>query len=128
MIKACGSSISFPLKLIFKSMVSENVFAKDWKKNNVVPIHKENIIKNYQLISLLPIFHKVFDRLDFSTLFNIFLKNKLFTPCQTGFIPGHSCVSQLLSITHEIYKNVDCHTPIDMRDTILDVCKAFYKV
>ena len=26
MIKACGNSISFPLKLIFKSMINEGVF------------------------------------------------------------------------------------------------------
>ena len=32
------------------------------------------------------------------------MQNKLFTPCQSGFIPGDSCVSHLFSITHEIYK------------------------
>ena len=41
MIKACGNSISFPLKLIFKSMINEGVFPEDWKKSNVVPIHKK---------------------------------------------------------------------------------------
>ena len=98
MIKTCGDAITFPLKLIFKS--------------NVV----------------LPIFSKVFERLVFNTLFNFFLQNKLFTPCQSGFIPGDSCVSQLLSITHEIYKSFDCHPPTDMRGTFLDISKAFDKV
>ena len=37
-IKACGNSMSFPLKLIFKSMINEGVFPKDWKKSNFVPI------------------------------------------------------------------------------------------
>ena len=40
-IKACGNSISLPLKLIFKSMINEGVFPEDWKKSNVVPIHKK---------------------------------------------------------------------------------------
>ena len=41
MIKTCGDAITFPLKLIFKSMINEGVFSDDWKKTNVVPIHKK---------------------------------------------------------------------------------------
>ena len=50
MIKTCGDAVTFPLKLIFKSMINEGVFPDDWKKSNVVPIHKKeskNIIINY---------------------------------------------------------------------------------
>ena len=97
MIKACGNSVSLPLNLIFKSIINEVAFPEDWKKSNVVPIHKKeskNLIKNYRHISLLPIFSKVFQRIVFNALFNFFLQNKLFTPCQSGFIPGDSCVSQ----------------------------------
>ena len=57
-IKTCGDAITFPLKLIFKSMINEGVFPDDWKKSNVVPVHKKeskNLIKNYRPISLLPI-------------------------------------------------------------------------
>ena len=43
MIKPCGNSISSPLKLIFKSMINEGVFPKDWKKSNVVQIHKKEL-------------------------------------------------------------------------------------
>ena len=131
MIKTCGDAITFPLKLIFKSMINEGVFPDDWKKSNVVPIHKKeskNLIKNYRPISLLPIFSKVFERLVFNTLFNFFLQNKLFTPCQSRFIPADFCVSQLLSITHEIYKSFDCHPSTDMSGTFLDISKTFDKV
>ena len=103
MVTGCGNSISLPLKLIFQSMINEGVFPKDWKKSNVVPIHKKeskNLINNYQPISLLPIFSKVFERLVFNALFNVFLQKKLFTPCQSGFIPSDSYVSELLSIMH----------------------------
>ena len=41
MIKTCGDAITFPLKLIFKSMINKGVFPDDWKKSNVVPIHKK---------------------------------------------------------------------------------------
>ena len=77
------------------------------------------IKKNYRLVSLLPIFFK---RLVFNALFNFFLQNKLFTPCQSGFITGDSCVSQLLSITHEIYQS------FDLGGTFPDISKAFDKI
>ena len=112
-------------------MLEESVFPDDQKKSNVVPIHKrdsKNLIKNYRPISLLPIFSKIFERLIFNSLFNYFIQNKLFTECQSGFIPGDSCVAQLLSVTHEIYKSFDCNPPYDIRGTFLDISKAFDKV
>ena len=41
MIKTCGDAITFPLKLILKSMINEGVFPDDWKKSNAVPIRKK---------------------------------------------------------------------------------------
>ena len=38
------------LPLLFKSELEEGTFPEDWKKSNVVPIHKKtskNLIKNY---------------------------------------------------------------------------------
>ena len=86
------------------------------------------MIKNHRPIRLLSIFSKVFERLIFNSLFNYFIQNKLFTECQSGFIPGDSCVAQLLSVTHEIYKSFDCNPPYDIRGTFLDISKAFDKV
>ena len=60
--------------------------------------------------------------------FTFILKNQLFTPCQSGFIAGDFCVSQLLSITHEIYESFDCQTLTDTRGTFLDISQAFDKV
>ena len=47
MIKTCGGAITFPSKLIFKSMINEGVFPDDCKKSNVVPIHKKRIKKSH---------------------------------------------------------------------------------
>ena len=103
MIKTYGDAVTFPLKLIFKSMINEGVFPDDWKKSKVAPIHKKglkSLIKNYRpIITLLAIFSKVFEKLVFNTLFSFFLQNKLFTPCRSGFIPGDSCVLQISSTT-----------------------------
>ena len=40
MIKICGESILKPLNLIVKSCLQNWKFAKEWKKANVVPVHK----------------------------------------------------------------------------------------
>ena len=98
MVHACGKSIALPLKLLFKIILEEGTFPEGWKKNKVVPINKKEL-KN--LISLLPIFSKIIERLIFNSMFNYFGQNNLYTECQSGLIPGDSCVAQLLSITHE---------------------------
>ena len=131
MIKLCGKTIAIPLKLIFQSMLEEGVFPDDSKKSNVVSVHKrysKTLIKNYRSISLLPIFSKVFERLIFNSVFNYFIQNKLFTECRSGFIPGNSCVAQLLSVTDEICKSFDCNPSYDIRGTFLGISKAFDKV
>ena len=40
-------------------------------------------------------------------------------------LPGDSYVTQLLTITHEIYKIFDCNQPADTRGVFLDISKAF---
>ena len=112
-------------------MLEEGIFPEDLKKSNVAPVHKKdstNLVKNDRPISLLPIFSKIFERLIFNSLINYFMQNKLFTECQSGFIPGDSCVAQFLSITREIYKSFDCNPPADTRGIFLNISKAFAKV
>ena len=41
MIKICGNSLCKPLELIFKSCVIKGEFSSEWKKANVVPVHKK---------------------------------------------------------------------------------------
>ena len=131
MIQLCGKSIALPLKLFFKTILEEGTFPEHWKNSNVVPIHNKeskNLIKNYRPISLLPIFSKILERLIFNSMFNFFRQNNLFTKCQSGFIPGDSCVAQLLSITHEIYQSFDCSATRDVKGVFLNISKAFDKV
>ena len=44
------------------------------------------------------------------------------------FLLGDSCISQLLSITHEICKSFDCNRLVDVRGTFSDISKAVDKV
>ena len=59
-------------------------------------------------------------------MFEIFIGNDLLSQNQSGFKPGDSCINQLLTITHEIYKSFDgC---LDVRAVFLDISKAFEKI
>ena len=46
---------------------------------------------------------------------------------QSGFKPGDLCINQLLSITHEIYRN-SFDDGLEVRGVFLDISKAFDKV
>ena len=41
MIKICGKSLCKPLEMIFKSCIIKGEFPSEWKKPNVVPVHKK---------------------------------------------------------------------------------------
>ena len=101
------------------------------EKGNIVPIQKkerENVVKNNRPISLLPICGKIFEKLIYNSLFEYIKVNNLFTNCQSGFLAGYSCISQLLSITHEIYKTFDGNPSLEVRGVFLDISKAFDRV
>ena len=59
-------------------------------------------------------------------MFKFFIEDDLILPNQSGFKPGDSCINQLLSITHDIYKSFDCG--YEVRGVFLDISKAFNKV
>ena len=129
MIKLCENSICKPLSIIFNDCLNEGKFPHEWKKANVVPIHKKGnkqSLENYRPISLLPICSKIFEPLIYNKMFTFFNENNLTIPNQSGFRPGDSCVNQLLAITHEIYKSFD--EGFEVRRVFLDISKAFDKV
>ena len=123
------SSVCRPLQIIYKSCLDKGKFPQEWKKANVVPVHKKNdkqLVKNYRPISLLPICGKIFERILYNSLFDFLNQNDLISPAQSGFKPGDSCINQLLSITHEIYHSMD--EVYEIRGVFLDISKAFDKV
>ena len=128
MLKICGNSLRRPLELIFNNCLANGIFPSDWKKGNVVPVHKKNDkqrLSNYRPISLLPICRKIFERLIFDEMFGCFIENDLISQHQSVFKPADSCINQLLSITHEIYQLFD--EGFDVRSIFIDISKAFDK-
>ena len=122
MIKMCEKSIIAPLKIIFNKALLSNTFPDTWKRRNIVPVHKKEskqLVKNYRPISLLLICGKIFEKVIYNALFDYLKTNELLVNCQSGFLPGDSCISQLLSITHNIYKAFDGNPSLEVRVSFL---------
>ena len=70
----------------------------------------------------------MFGRVIYNSLFNYFISNRLLTLSQSGFLPGDSCIAQLLSRIHKIQTVFDENPTVDVRGVFLDMSKAFDKV
>ena len=70
---------------------------------------KKQILNNYRSVSLLPICSKLFEKLIFHIIFQHITINKLLNANQSFFIPGDSCIHQLISVTYEIYAFFDAN-------------------
>ena len=80
MLKICGSAIFETLAIIFEQCVDTGIFPSEWKKDNIVAIHKKGgkqTLTNYRLVSLLPICGKILERLMFNEMFRPFLETHL---------------------------------------------------
>ena len=102
-------------------MEKRKYYTNKWKKD-------KTFINYYHPISLRPIFDKMFETIIYNSLFNYFLSNKIFTPSQSDFLLGHSCIAQLLSMIHEKQTAFDDNPTVDVRGVFLDISKAFDKV
>ena len=86
------------------------------------------MIKNYRPVSLLPVCGKIFEKIIFNSLFKYLEDKNLLNGNQSSFHPSDSCVHQLLSITHEIYKVFKANPSLEVRGVFLDLSKTLDKV
>ena len=95
------------LCLLYNKSLHLGILPSEWKLANVVPIHKrceKSYVENYRPISLLPLISKA----------------------QHGFVPGKSCVTQLIEVFEQIGHKLDKGEQIDV--ICIDMSKAFDKV
>ena len=68
LLKLWGDAVCEPLEMIFNQALISSSFPSDWKKTNIVHIHRKcdkQTLKNYRPVSLPPIRGKIFKRLIF---------------------------------------------------------------
>ena len=129
MYSISSTSIFKTLRLNFNHCIGNGIHPCEWKKANVVPIHKKGdkqTLKNYCPVPFLPICSKIFERLLYNEMFGFFLDKGLISANQSGFKPRDSYINQLLSITDNIYKLFG--DAYEVRGVFLDISKAFDKV
>ena len=120
-----------PVSIIFKNCLQTGTFPNNWKKSNVVSIHKKGdkqSLQNYRPVSLLPVCSKTFERIVLKPMLEFLEENNLSCPHQSGFCSSDSCQSQLLSIVHDLYASFDQILTLEVRANFLDISKAFDKV
>ena len=128
MIKICDQSVLEPLCCIFERCLETGVYPIQWKKANVIPVHKKGCKQNkcnYRPISLIPIFGKAFEKLLFDVIYDHLSKHELISSHHSGFLPGETTINQLLLITHNVYRAFDETPSRETRAIFLDLSKAF---
>ena len=110
MFKGVSKSVSKPLCILMNRSFSEGIFPDTWKLANVIPIFKKgdkSQTSNYRPVALLSCIGKLQERIVFKKLYNFFLDNNLLYKYQSGFLPHHSTVFQLIDIFHNICQAFD---------------------
>ena len=118
MIKICDKSLLKPLTVLFQNSMKSFCYPFIWERSNIIPVHKKNdkqLVKNYQPISLLPIFGKIFVNIIFNRSYNFLSQEELLNSNQSGFRPSDSCVNQLIATTHEIFEAFNCNPSLEVR-------------
>ena len=129
MLKKTCNTVCVPLSLLFNLSLSKSEFPTQWKTASVMPLFKKgdkSLISNYRPISLLSAVGKVFERIVFKEVFNHLISNNLLYKFQSGFIPGHSTVHQLIEIYYRICMSLDDHCITTL--ILCDISKAFDRV
>ena len=129
LLKHVSETIAEPLQILFNMSLEKCIFPSQWKMARVLPLFKKgdkSVPSNYRPISLLSCLGKLFERLAFKHLHNHFNKHKLLCKYQSGFLPGHSTVHQLIEIYHQICRSLDQHDFFRM--DFCDVSKAVDRV
>ena len=121
-----SSSIKEPLWMIFQKSLLEGRLPEVWKNAHITPIHKKGSKTtpgNYRPVSLTSVIGKVMESTIRDQLVRHMMENNLFCDAQHGFVPGRSCMTQLL-ITLELWSELlDGGDPVDV--IYLDFRKAF---
>ena len=72
-----------------------------------------------------PVTGKIFERILYYNMYEIFTENNSISPNESGFKLRDSCIHQLLSITHEIHKSFG--NGLEVWSILLEISKAFDK-
>ena len=111
-LKYCSSALCEPLHHLFSVSIQKKTLPDEWKVHTISPIYKSgdrSLVANYRPISLLCSVSKVLEKLVYCRIID-FLSSRL-SNSQFGFLPGRSCLQQLLTFYSDIFSSTSskCH-------------------
>ena len=112
-----------------KKIAAQYKYPKLWKKANVMPIFKKgnnSYSSNYRPISLISCVGKVMERVVYKHVYSHLQSLKLIYEFQSGFLPRHSTVHQLLEMYNSILNSLERKEMCCF--VFYDFSKAFDKV
>ena len=123
--KICSHIIAHPLACIFNSCIKMSYFPSAWKEAHVAPIPKchNATVHDLRPISLLCIPSKIFEKLIFNSVKNMFYTN--FDSAQFGFRQNSSTVCALIKLHDHITTCFDSAAVAGVQVFALDYSKAF---
>jgi hypothetical protein len=128
-LKELKSRLSFPVQNIFVKSLGEGIVPLNWKCANIKPLHKKGSrmkVDNYRPVSLTSVFGKILESIIKDDLMVFLDSNKLISDKQHGFMPGRSCLTQLLDALSNWLESADEYKSTDV--IYLDFQKAFDSV
>ena len=76
--------------------------------------NRKQLVNDYRPVSLLLISSKIFEKTIFDNIFHFMIQKNLLNSFQSDFRPNDSCVNQLISITHSIYRAFDANPSLEV--------------
>ena len=125
-LKECALELSSPLHDLFTMLFRTERVPTAWKAGNITPIHKKGSrvrVENYRPISLTSVVSKCMERIVRDRMLKHMINNGILSERQHGFVPGRSCVTQLLEVLDLWTEALESGVSIDA--VYLDFAKAF---
>lgn len=126
MLKIFLPELLHPLTEICNHSLETSSFPTSWKRaliNPTLKMKSPNSPADTRPIGLLPELSKVLERAVFSQLSTFLETNKLLSPDQHGFHPGHSTQTALLHVIDDIRSAVDNYKVTIL--ILIDFSRAF---
>ena len=99
-MKECSNQLAGKLHSIIESLLKESGVPLDWKRANIVPIHKEGDKEeplNYRPVSLISVVAKICEKIVKERWLKFLEKTNTLSGGQFGFRGGRSCTTNLLN-------------------------------
>lgn len=125
-VKLCCPYLLPILVNIINSVILQGTFPSAWKKALVTPVPKvasPSAFSELRPISVLSVISKLMEKVMEMQLREHFDVHDILPPTQSGFRPGYSCSTALLTITDDIFQSSDEGNLTAL--ALLDFSKAF---